>query len=118
MPPPELVTVRAIVVLAFNATLVPLTVNEYAPAATFEATLIVAVDVMKAGLVPNVPVMPAGQLKVVSVTAPEKPFMGVTVTVELPLPPAATDAAVALSVNPGWTAGVTVKLRVTGIAGR
>ena len=47
-------------------------------------------------LVPNVPVTPLGQLAVVNDTAELKPLAGVTVTVDVPLPPAAAVAAVAL----------------------
>ena len=43
--------------------------------------------VLVAGFVPNVAVTPLGSVDVDSVTLPVKPFVGVTVTVSVPLPP-------------------------------
>ncbi len=44
---------------------------------------------------PNVPVMPAGQPEVASVTAELKPLPGTTVTLDVPYVPATTVAALA-----------------------
>ena len=94
-------TVNAIVVLALAAPPVPFTVNEYDPGVTVDATLIVTAELLVAGLVPNVPVMPAGQPDAANVTAELKPFTGVTLTVELPVPPELAEADVALRVKLG-----------------
>ena len=67
-------------------------------------TLIVTVEEVPAGFVPNVPVMPAGQLDAASVTAELNPLAGVTVTVDVPLPPAVAVAAVALKLKLAGTA--------------
>ena len=98
-PPPAAVTVKAIVVLAVTAPLVPFTVSEYEPAATPEATLRVTADVVAAGFVPNTPVIPEGHPEAARVTDPLNPPLGVTVTVELPPPPDGTVAAAELSVK-------------------
>src|SRR5579862_9696469 len=94
------------VVLADNAPLVPVTVSVYGPGATPAPTLMVTIEEAFAGFVPNVAVMPAGQLDAASVTVELKPFAGTIVTVEVPLDPAVTVAAVALSAKLG--AGFTV----------
>ena len=95
------VTVSPMIVLALADPPVPFTVNEYEPGATDEATLIVTIELLVAGLLPNVPVIPAGQPEAASVTPELNPFTGTMVTVELPVPPAAAEAAVALMVKPG-----------------
>ena len=56
------------------------------------------------------PVMPAGQPEVDSVTAALKPFTGVTVTVDVPLPPAATIAGVAARVKLDCPADASVNV--------
>ena len=61
----------------------------------------VMVDVVVAGFVPNVPVMPAGQPDAASVTAELKPLAGMIVTVDVPVDPAVAVAAVAPRVNLG-----------------
>ena len=94
-------TVKAIAVLALAAPLVPFTVNEYDPGVTVDATLIVTTELVVAGLVPNVPVMPAGQPDAASVTPELKPFKGVIATVDVPAAVELAEAAVALSVKPG-----------------
>ena len=94
-------TVSAMVVLALSAPLVPFTANEYDPGATPDPTLIVTTELLVAGLVPNVPVIPAGQPEAASVTPELKPFAGVIVTVEVPVPPAFAAVGVALSVKLG-----------------
>jgi hypothetical protein len=76
------VTVIGMVVLVDKAPLVPVTVSVYGPGATLAATLIRTVDEDVAGLVRNVPVMPAGQPDAASVTPELKPLLGVTVTTE------------------------------------
>ena len=96
------VTVSAMMVPALADPPVPFTVNEYGPGATDEATLIVTTELLVAGLLPNVPVFPAGQPEAASVTPELNPFTGTMVTVELPVPPAAAEAAVALRLKPGW----------------
>ena len=104
------VTVRAIVVLAESEPLVPFTVSAYEPAATPAATLIVTAELLVAGFVPNVPVMPDGQFEAASVTGELNPLAGFTITVELPLAPACALAAVALSVKPGEPPGDTLNV--------
>ena len=56
-----------------------------------------------AGFVPNVPTMPEGHPDAAKVTAELKPFTGLTVTADVPLDPAWTEAAVAPSVKFGAT---------------
>jgi hypothetical protein len=63
--------------------------------------LIVTIDDVVAGLVAKVPVMPAGQPDVASVTPELNPFAGVTVTVDVPVDPAVAVAAAALNVKLG-----------------
>ena len=104
------VTESAIVVLAVSAPLVPLIVREYEPGTTEDATLIVTADVPVVGLVPNTPVIPTGQLAATRVTAPLNPPAAVTVTVDAPLAPAATPAAVDDKVKLGTAAPVTVSV--------
>jgi hypothetical protein len=94
-------TAKAILVLADNVPLVPLTGSEYEPGATFAATLIVATEEAVAGFVPNDPVMPAGHPVVERVTPELKPFAGFTLTVDVPVAPGFTDAAVELRVKLG-----------------
>ena len=60
------------------------------------ATLIVSVEDAEVGFELNVPVIPAGQLDVASVTEELKPLTAVIVTADAPLVPATTVAAVAL----------------------
>ena len=60
------------------------------------ATPIVTVEEAVAGFVPNVPVMPAGQLNGASVTGELKPLAGTIVTVDVPVAPAAAVAVVAV----------------------
>src|SRR5450432_1154954 len=55
------------VVLADELPLVPFTVSVYGPGATPEPTVIVTTEDAVAGFVPNVPVMPVGQLDGASV---------------------------------------------------
>ena len=100
-------TVKEMVVPADKVPLVPFTVSEYGPAATLAPTLIVTIDAAVAGLVPKVPVMPAGQPDAASVTAELKPFKGATVTVDVPLDPKEAVAAVAVNVKLG--AALTVR---------
>ena len=97
----EALTVSPIVVLADKAPLVPFTGSVYGPGATLAATLIVTADDVAAGLVANVPVMPAGQPDAASVTPELNPFAGVTVTVDVPVEPAVAVAAAALNVKLG-----------------
>ena len=61
----------------------------------------VMVDDAVAGFGPNVPVIPAGQPDAASVTAELKPLAGVIVTVDVPVDPTITVAAVAPRVNLG-----------------
>jgi len=68
--------------------------------------LTVTVDVVVAGFVPKVAVIPVGQLEAASVTAELKPFSGAMVMVDVPADPATAVAAVALSEKLG--AAVTV----------
>jgi hypothetical protein len=72
--------------------------------------LIVTVDEAVAGFVPNTPVMPLGQPDAASVTAELKPLAGVTVTVDVPLDPAAAVAGLALRLKPAGAVPVVVKL--------
>ena len=68
----EAVTVRATVVVAVRIALVPVTVSEYCPTVTFEPTLTDNPEPPPkpgTGFVRKVPVMPAGQPVVESVTA-------------------------------------------------
>jgi hypothetical protein len=65
--------------------------------------LIVTSEAVVVGLVPKVPVMPAGQFDVEKVTAELKPLAGVTVIVEVPLDPTVALAAVAFKVKFGTT---------------
>ena len=95
-------TVNAIIVLALAVPPVPSTVNEYGPGVTVDATLIVTAELLVAGLVPNVPVIPAGQPDAANVTAELKTFTEAIVTVEVPATLELAEAAVALSVKLGW----------------
>jgi hypothetical protein len=79
-------------------------------APTDPATVIVSSEDEVAGLVENTPVIPAGQLMALSVTAEAKPLLGVTVTVEVPLNPAEIVAAGAASAKLG--AALAVKVMV------
>ncbi len=99
-------TVSDIVVLADSAPLVPLTVSKYDPGATDAPTLIVTIEDVVTGFVPNVPVIPAGQPAIASVTPELKPLVGVTITVDAALAPATVDAAPAL--KPKLGAALTV----------
>jgi hypothetical protein len=69
-------------------------------------TLIVTTDDAVAGFVPNVAVIPVGHPDGASVTPELKPFAGTIVTVDVPVDPTVTVAAVALIVKVG--AGFTV----------
>ncbi len=57
--------------------------------------MIVTTEETVAGLVANVPVIPAGQLDTLRVTGELKPLVGVTVMVDVPLDPAVAAADVA-----------------------
>ena len=74
---------------------------------TLEPTLIVTIEDAVAGFVPNVPVIPVGQLDAASVTALLKPFAGMMVTVDVPVDPPIAVAVVALIEKVG--AAVTVR---------
>ena len=64
--------------------------------------MIVTVEELVVGLVPNTAVIPDGQLTAANVTPALNPFAGVTVTVEEPFaPPAVASAAVALNAKLG-----------------
>jgi hypothetical protein len=63
-----------------------------------------------AGFVPKLPLMPAGQPEVASVTAELNPFTAVTATVEVPVDPTVAVAAVALIVKLGAAFTVSAML--------
>ena len=63
--------------------------------------MIVTIDKAVTGLVPNVPVIPAGHPLAAKVTAELKPFAGFAVMLDVPLEPGVADAAVELSVKLG-----------------
>ncbi len=69
--------------------------------------MIVTIDEAVVGFVPNVPVMPVGQLDGASVTAELKPLAGVIETVEVPVELEVAVAAVAFKVKLG--AALTVR---------
>jgi hypothetical protein len=66
-----------------------------------EPALIVTTEEAVAGFVPNVAVIPVGQLNAASVTPALKPFAGVIVTVDVPVDPTFAVAAVAFIVKLG-----------------
>ena len=72
----------------------------------------VMVDVVVAGFVPNVPVMPAGQPGAASVTPELNPLAGVIVTVDVPVDPTFAVAAVAPRVKLGFTGAVPVVVKL------
>ena len=75
-----------------------------------DATLIVNTEVVVAGFGLNAPVIPAGQLEVAKLTGELKPFDGVTVIEEVPLPPATIVAGVAFKAKFGATVVDKVKV--------
>jgi hypothetical protein len=95
----ESVTVRTKVVVAFFEPLLPLTVRVMTLSPTLESTLMVSTEVLFAGLVANVPVMPSGHPVRDNVTGALKPLAGLMVMVEAPEPPRWMAAAVAVSVK-------------------
>jgi hypothetical protein len=72
----------------------------------------VTVDEAVAGLVPKVPVMPAGQPDVAKVTVELKPFAGLTVTVDVPDDAAAAVAGLALKEKLGCVDALTPRAMV------
>src|ERR1039457_3186213 len=72
----ESVTVRTKVVVAFFEPLLPLTVRVMTLSPTLESTLMVSTEVLFAGLVANVPVMPSGHPVRDNVTGALKPLAG------------------------------------------
>lgn len=78
--------------------------------------MIVTIEEAVAGFVPNVPVMPRGHPDAVKVTPELKPFAGVTVTVDVPVDPAAAVAALALKVKLGGCDAFTVSAMAVVVA--
>lgn len=91
VPPPELVTVTANVVVSDRLPEVPVMV------AVEVLTVAVALAVSVSVLPLNVPVTPAGSPETARATAPVKPLMSVTVTASVAVAPCSTETAPAVS---------------------
>ena len=103
-------TVRKIDALDVSAPETPFTTSEYWLTGTLEATLMVTMDKPVAGFVPNVPVIPAGQLEVDSVTGELNPPSGLMTSVEVPLPAKGTFTPVAPMVKEPCVEGLNVSV--------